>query len=74
MKQKRAEQKAPPPHRESPDGRRVMFPGINADARTLGVHRGHLWQVLTGRRNSASLLKRYAALQGAVGKIARNKR
>ncbi len=41
------------------------FPGITADARTLGVSRNWLYSVLSGRYQCAELLARYAALQGA---------
>lgn len=34
-----------------------------SDALTLGVHRNHLYMVLTGRRKSTSLTIRYDALQ-----------
>ena len=37
--------------------------GITADAVTLGVTREHLWRVLTGKRKSPGLLKRYEDLQ-----------
>ena len=37
----------------------MRFPGISQAARTLGVSRTHLWYVLTGRRQSRSLLARY---------------
>lgn len=36
---------------------------IVQDARLLGVSRGHLWQVLSGRRQSRHLLARYQALK-----------
>lgn len=49
---------------KSHQGRRaIRYPGITRDARSLGVAREHLWQVLTGRRKSRSLLKRYRALK-----------
>lgn len=41
---------------------RVRFPNIRADAAALGVERSHLWRVLTGRRESRSLLRRYGEL------------
>lgn len=44
---------------------RARIPGICEDAATLGVNRSHLYRVLTGRRQSRSLLERYAALQAA---------
>jgi len=43
--------------------RKIRFPEICADARELGVHRCHLYQVLSGKRRSASLLRRYDKLQ-----------
>jgi hypothetical protein len=45
-------------------GRHITrFPGICSDALDLGVHRMHLYQVLTGRHQSYSLLRRYQALK-----------
>lgn len=44
---------------------KVRFPRIARDAAALGVDRTHLWRVLTGRRESASLLRRYRALAAA---------
>lgn len=46
---------------------RTEIPGIVADARALGVSRVHLWMVLNGRRESAPLLARYAALKRSEG-------
>jgi len=46
------------------------FRGIGQQAEILGVHRTHLWKVLTGRRKSASLLNRYASLMAAGTKNA----
>ncbi|WP_043585316.1 hypothetical protein [Geminisphaera colitermitum] len=40
----------------------LRFPGIVADARTLGVTYSHLYRVLTGDRKSP-LLARYQALK-----------
>lgn len=37
--------------------------GIVADAAALGVTRGHLWEVLKGRRKSPDLLARYEELK-----------
>jgi hypothetical protein len=37
--------------------------GICSAAKTLGVTRGHLWAVLTKRRESKPLLARYRALE-----------
>lgn len=48
------------PKRQSPLTR---FPGLIADADALGVHRTHLYLVLSGQRTSASLLQRYRALK-----------
>ena len=42
--------------------RRVRFPGICTHADLLGVTREHLWQVLSGRRESRRLMKRYLEL------------
>lgn len=44
---------------------RTQFPGITEHARKLGCSRPHLWQVLTGRRQSARLRKRYEQLMRA---------
>ena len=41
----------------------TVFPNIGQDAKRLKVSRHHLWSVLTGRRQSASLLARYQALK-----------
>ena len=50
--------------KNKPIGRHVTrFPGIVADARELGVNRIHLYLVLSGQRQSKSLLRRYANLQ-----------
>ena len=43
--------------------RKVKYPGINADARALGVDRVHLYKVLEGQRVSKSLLLRYKELK-----------
>jgi len=43
--------------------RRVQFPGICTHAALLGVSRVHLWQVLSGRRVSGSLMQRYLELK-----------
>jgi hypothetical protein len=42
---------------------RHVIPGICADARSLGVSRMHLWAVLSGRRESAGLVRRYEELK-----------
>lgn len=47
---------------------RVKFPGICADAATLGVSRIHLWLVLTGARRSLTLTRRYQALKRSGGR------
>jgi hypothetical protein len=47
--------------------RRVHYHGIVADARRLGVSYPHLWQVLTGRRESVRLVTRYLAMQRERG-------
>jgi hypothetical protein len=44
------------------------FPGITADAKTLGRNRQHLFEVLMGRRHSPVLLARYKALQAEKAK------
>jgi hypothetical protein len=41
--------------------------GICADAAALGVERTHLYRVLKGQRESASLTRRYKALLAARG-------
>ena len=40
----------------TPKGTRFL--GITAEANRLEVTREHLWQVLTGRRTSAALMRR----------------
>ncbi len=40
----------------------LRFPGIVRAARLLRVSRGHLWLVLSGRRESKPLLARYRQL------------
>lgn len=42
---------------------RKVIPGICADARALGVSRMHLWAVLSGRRESDGLVRRYQELK-----------
>lgn len=54
--------------RDNPEGKRkkgpVRFPGIVADARTLGVHRVTLYRVLTGEfTHLPGLRRRYDALK-----------
>jgi len=44
--------------------RSVRFPGLLTAAQALGVHRNHLYLVLTGKRTSHRLLARYRALKG----------
>ena len=41
------------------------FPTIGRDAALLGVSRTHLWRVLSGRRESRSLVRRYRELTSA---------
>jgi hypothetical protein len=40
------------------NGGRKKFYGIKREARRLGVRYEHLWMVLTGRRESRSLMRR----------------
>ena len=55
--------------RRSPvTGGRLGFPGIVKDAEALGVNRIHLFLVLKGERESASLLRRYQELKQGGGK------
>jgi hypothetical protein len=49
--------------RRKPAKRRVLFAGLLADARELGVNRNHLYLVLSGRRQSARLLTEYHKLK-----------
>jgi hypothetical protein len=42
---------------------RAKYLGIITDAATLGVERTHLWRVLSGQRQSKSLLARYRKLK-----------
>lgn len=44
----------------------TRFPGLLDAAKKLGVHRNHLYLVLSGRRVSHSLTERYAELKGGV--------
>lgn len=37
----------------------ARYPGVTIAARDLGVTRYHLWAVISGRRKSAPLLKRW---------------
>src|SRR4051812_36036379 len=48
--------------------RQVQFAGICKDAKALGVCREHLYRVLTGKRTSQSLLKRYLELKSKSNK------
>ena len=41
--------------------------GIVSDAQKLGVTHPHLWMVLTGKRKSESLIRRYRDLQKTKG-------
>jgi hypothetical protein len=43
----------------------TQFPGIVADAASLGVNRIHLYRVLIGARDSKPLMARYRELQAA---------
>ena len=52
---------------KKPKNSRVQHPGIGADAAALGCHRMHLWSVLTKRRSSKSLIRRYRELQARKG-------
>lgn len=47
---------------ERPRRGETRFPGIKRHAQELGVSRPHLFLVLTGKRASASLAKKYEAL------------
>jgi hypothetical protein len=51
--------------------RHARFPGSATAARDLGVSRNHLWQVISGRRVSAPLLKRWKAWLKAHPEFAR---
>jgi hypothetical protein len=42
--------------------RPLRFPGIGLYSRKLGVTREHLFMVLTGKRTSTRLMRRYSAL------------
>lgn len=44
--------------------RSVRFPGLMNAAKALGVHRNHLYLVLSGQRTSHRLLARYHQLKG----------
>lgn len=43
--------------------RTIRFPNIVSDAKSLGVSRIHLYFVLSGRRESPGLLRRYHDLK-----------
>ena len=45
--------------------RSVRFPGLLTAAQQLGVHRNHLYLVLSGQRTSHRLLARYHQLKGS---------
>jgi hypothetical protein len=45
--------------------RRTWHHGIGADAAALGVCRQYLWYILTGRKQSRSLTRRYADLKAS---------
>lgn len=57
---------------EETNPKRVRFEGIIADARRLGVDRTHLYRVLTGKRESKELLKRYISLKAKRSKKGRS--
>lgn len=42
--------------------RAIHYKGICEHAKALGVHRNHLYMVLSGRRESTSLMSRYNQL------------
>jgi hypothetical protein len=48
--------------------RKVLFPGLCADARALGVHRNSLYKVLKGEWKLKGLRARYDALKAQQGK------
>ena len=52
-------------------GPKPEFPGLNADAVSLGVSRYFLWQVLKGHSTSAPLLARYRQLKSSQREVAR---
>jgi DNA-binding phage protein len=54
--------------------RRWRFRGICADAETLGVHRNSLYKVLSGERQSRSLMTRYRALKAIRPKATKDSR
>ena len=41
----------------------ARFEGVRRHARELGVNPGHLWHVLSGARQSLSLMARYRSLR-----------
>ena len=43
--------------------RKPAIKGITHDAKTLGVTHSHLWRVLTGKRESIPLTRRYRELK-----------
>ena len=47
-----------------PPKRRILFPGVTADARALGVHLRTLERVLGGQWKSKILTARYRQLKG----------
>ena len=51
--------------------KRQRFAGISADSRALKVNRSHLWRVLSGQRQSRSLMLRYDALKTRQASAAR---
>jgi hypothetical protein len=50
---------------------KASYPGISLAATELGVTRSHLWQVLSGNRESKPLLVRWAAWLAAHPEFAR---
>lgn len=62
---------ATPKTKEKGRRRIVRFPGINADARTLGVHRVTLYRVLTGEfKHLKGLRRRYDELKAQSAEAA----
>lgn len=49
-----------------PHSKRTRYPGITADAKSLGVHRTTLWKMLSGKPGFSglkTLRRRYEALK-----------
>lgn len=53
---------------------KARFPGISLAAAELGVSRNHLWQVLSGKRESKPLMSRWKAWLKAHPEFARLQR